>query len=276
MRALRPLTIALALAAAPAAADPGPALSPRLSLHEPTYFLPAYYTFSPARDVYANTLPGGQGLNQMEVKFQLSFKFALASGGVLRHVYAAYTQTSFWQLYRDSAFFRETNYQPEALIVPDERWALGRGWDLSVAASPYVHQSNGRGGSLERSWDRTSADAIFERADGDGGGGWKADLKAWIVWRDPAYRRYNDDLARYLGYGRQTFEYHRGPWELSVAFRNQLESGFRRGSVEADLRRAIGDYWDAYVQWFNGYGQSLIEYNRATNAVGAGFALRAR
>ena len=150
-------------AQADAAASGGPALLQRASVYEPTYFLPAYYSFSPDNAVYGNTLPNGQNLNRLEVKFQISFKVAMASSGLAKSVYAAYTQRSYWQFYRDSAFFRETNYQPELLVAPDNRWNLGAGWDIGFRVSPYVHQSNGRGGSLERSWNRTCADLIFER-----------------------------------------------------------------------------------------------------------------
>ena len=264
-----------AVARAETAVSGGLALPPRISVYEPTYILPAYYTFSPDDAVYGNTLPNGQSLNKLEVKFQLSFKIAMASSGPAKSVYVAYTQMSYWQLYRDSAFFRETNYQPELLIAPENRWDLGAGWDLGFRVAPFVHQSNGRGGDLERSWDRTSADLLFERLE-ENGDGWTADLRAWGVWRDPAYRRYNPDLARYLGYVRPSATYKRGPWEFSLVVRNQFESGFRRGSVETSVSHYFGSNWSVYAQYFNGYGQSLIEYNHATNALGAGFALRTR
>lgn len=247
-----------------------------LSTYETTYILPAYYTFAPDNAVYGNTLPDNQNLNSMEVKFQISFKAALASQGALKDVYLAYTQNSFWQLYRDSAFFRETDYQPELLIIPEYRRGLGAGWELGFHAVPYAHQSNGRGGTLERSWDRTFAEAIFERSDDARGDRWTVRLRPWIVWRDTAYRRYNPDLARYLGYGREAVSYQRGPWEVTLGLQNQVESGFHRGSVEATVSRFIGTNWSLYVQYFDGFGQSLIEYNHATSALGAGFALRTR
>jgi phospholipase A1 len=264
-----------ALARAETATSEGLQAPRQFSAYEPTYILPAYYTFSPDDAVYGNTLPNGQNLNKLEVKFQLSFKIAMASSGLAKYAYVAYTQLSYWQLYRDSAFFRETDYQPELLIEPDKRWHLGDGWDIGWRVSPFVHQSNGRGGNLERSWDRTSAGLLFEHLDRDGDG-WTVDLRAWGVWRDPAYDRYNPDLAHYLGYLRPSVAYKRGEWELSLVEHNQLESGFRRGSVEASVSHYFGSNWSLYAQYFNGYGQSLIEYDHATNAVGVGFALRTR
>jgi len=263
------------LARAETTASGGPTLAHQISAYEPNYVLPAYYTFSPDNAVYGNTLPDGQSLNKLEIKCQLSFKVALASSGLAKSAYVAYTQLSYWQLYRNSAFFRETNYQPELLLAPDNRWTLGAGWDMGFRVSPFVHQSNGQGGNMERSWDRTSADVLFARLDGSGDG-WTADLRPWVVWRDPAYQRYNPDLARYLGYFRPAATYKHGSWELSVVLQNQFESGFRRGSVETSVSRYIDSNWSLYAQYFNGYGQSLIEYNHASNALGVGFALRTR
>ncbi len=252
-----------------------PAPAHLISPYESTYVLPAYYTFSPDNAVYGNTLPEGQSLNKLEIKSQLSFKVALVSLGLAKSVYIAYTQLSYWQLYRHSAFFRETNYKPELLIAPDNRWNLGAGWALGFRASPFVHQSNGRGGDTERSWNRTSADMLFERLDASGDG-WAADLRPWFVWRDSVYLRYNPDLARYLGYLRTSASYRHDPWELSVVLQNQFESGFRRGSVEATVSHDLGSNWSLYAQYFNGYGQSLIEYNHVSNALGIGFALHTR
>jgi phospholipase A1 len=270
LRAGRP-----AIARAETAASGGPALPHQISAYEPNYVLPAYYTFSPDNAVYGNTLPDGQSLNKLEIKCQLSFKVALAASGLAKSVYVAYTQLSYWQLYRDSAFFRETNYQPELLIAPDNRWGLGAGWNLGFRVSPFVHQSNGLGGDMERDWDRTSADMLFERLNA-GGDGWTADLRPWFVWRDPAYRRYNPALARYLGYFRPSATYRHDPWEFSLVLQNQFESGFRHGSVEMSVSRYLDSNWSLYAQYFNGYGQSLIEYNHASNALGVGFALRTR
>ena len=58
----------------------------------------------------------------------------------------AYTQLSYWQVYAKSQFFRETNYEP-AIFLSDNFSKIG--WVMSV-----LHQSNGRGGKLERSWNR--------------------------------------------------------------------------------------------------------------------------
>jgi phospholipase A1 len=264
-----------AAARAETPASGGLDLPHQISAYQPNYVLPAYYTFTPDNAVYGNTLPNGQSLNRLEVKFQLSFKVALAASGPVKAVYVAYTQMSYWQLYRDSAFFRETNYEPEVLIAPESRWGLGAGWDFGLRASPFVHQSNGRGGDTERSWDRSAGDVLLDHLDA-AGEGWKVDLRAWGVWHDPAYQRYNPDLARYLGYFRPSVAYRRAAWELSVVAQNQFESGFRRGSVETSVSRDLGSYWRLYIQYFNGYGQSLIEYDHASNAVGLGFSLRTK
>ena len=84
---------------------------------------------------------------------------------------------------------------------------------------------------------------------------------------------HNPDITKYLGYERILFAFKFYRQEMSFQFQNTVESGFKRGSIIATysfplLRKLYG-----YVQFFSGYGQSLIEYNHYTNSVGIGVAL---
>ena len=58
----------------------------------------------------------------------------------------------------------------------------------------------------------------------------------------------------------------------SVAVTN-IESGMKRGAVEVDYTIPLLNNMSMMLQYFNGYGQSLIEYNHRTQSVGIGFSL---
>ena len=95
--------------------------------YKPVYILFANYTNNineqPSSENPENTVPVPIELNQVELKFQLSFKTKVLqnilgekTGGDL---WLAYTQSLRWQVYNEaqSSPFRETNYEPEVLFI---------------------------------------------------------------------------------------------------------------------------------------------------------------
>ncbi|MBK9288986.1 MAG: phospholipase A [Flavobacteriales bacterium] len=91
--------------------------------YRPVYVMPAVWSsspnYSPQRTTEAvSPLPAPIPLNDVECKFQLSFKTKVVQGlfNDKGDVWVAYTQSSRWQLYNTdlSWAFRETNYEPEA------------------------------------------------------------------------------------------------------------------------------------------------------------------
>ncbi len=234
-----------------------------ISFFEPTYILPFYYTDRPYREVYQGHTPDNQKVMSEELKAQLSFKIPIWLN--MFHsdysLYVTYTQLSYWQLYANSQYFRETNYEP-SLFVSDN---FLPNWLASLGV---VHQSNGRGIPLERSWNRLFLDVSFS------GKQWLVSIKPWLlIFRSDSSDLHNPDIADFLGYERIVIAYKFYHQEISLMFRNTIESGFSRGAIEADYEFPIHGKLHGYVQFFSGYGQSLIEYNHYTNSAGVGIVL---
>jgi len=198
-----------------------------------------------------------------ELKAQLSFEIPIWLNMFHSHysLYATYTQLSYWQLYAKSQYFRETNYKP-SLFISDN---FLPNWLASLGV---VHQSNGRGVPLERSWNRLFLDVSFS------GTHWLVSIKPWVlIFRAESADLHNPDIARFLGYGRVVVAYKFHHQEVSLMIRNALESGFSRGAIEVDYEFPLYGKVNGYVQFFSGYGQSLIEYNHYTNSGGLGIVL---
>lgn len=237
--------------------------------YEPTYILPAYYTQKPYYSIYENNTPDNEKLNDIDFKFQFSFKVPVWQHLFNRQssLFFAYSQLSYWQAYNDSAFFRETNYQPEIFLANYWNKLLADDWRLKFVNFGLMHQSNGRGGDLERTWNRAYAKLILAHQQ------WMVTIQPWYVFRDGSTENHNPDITHYLGYGQSlvAYKYHQQTFSLNL--QNEVESGFRRGAETFAWSFPLSTHLKGYIQVFSGFGQSLIEYNHYTNAVGIGIAL---
>jgi phospholipase A1 len=138
-----------------------------LSTHKPNYILLIAHNEDTNEDPFELQFPDDDtAADDTEVKFQISAKYPLAFNLLGENtLYFAYTNRSFWQLYNEnSAPFRETNHEPEIFLLMPTDWELF-GFKNSFINLGFVHQSNGRGGTLSRSWNRIYASFLFEKDD---------------------------------------------------------------------------------------------------------------
>ena len=238
--------------------------------YRPSYILPLTYNRSPNNAAVREIDPGKE-LNPYEVVFQLSFKVKLWEDvlGSKADLWGAYTQISFWQLYdfEDSSPFRETDYEPEILfnLRTDYRILGMKGRFLNVG---FNHQSNGRSEPLSRSWNRVVANAGFDR------GPVALILSAWYRFPEKEEDDDNPGIEDYTGYGQLTAYWFPGNHRLGVALRNNLDFRDNRGAVQLEWAFPLFRWVSGYVQYFNGYGENLLDYNASSNRIGAGFVLK--
>lgn len=222
-----------------------------LSTHRPMYLMP--YTYSPQYDG-----------SKTEVVFQISGKQKLFG----TNFYLAYTQKSFWQAFnkKDSSPFYETDYNPELFYrwTPDpikfNHWGADGGFE---------HESNGQALPGSRSWNRLYIAPFWAK------GKTLVYLKVWYRLPEKAKTGPTDaegddnpDIQKYLGHfelqlQRQFFDGHLA--HLSV--RDNPTTG--KGSVLFNYSipaKGGSFFYGLYV--FNGYGDSLIDYNRSVTRVG--------
>lgn len=234
--------------------------------HRPTYILPLAYNRSPNEEPYI-----GQPLEveSNEIKMQLSFKVPLLRDFLFgKGLFSfGYTQQSHWQAYNGnySSPFRETNHEPELLLSFPSEYRFGKFRGRLVTLS-LNHQSNGRSEPLSRSWNRVMVDFVLERD------GTYLSFKPW--WRIPeeAADDNNPDIDKYLGNFelRALRKYH--DHSFGVMLRNNLRSD-NKGAVQIDYTYRLNKRLQGYVQIFNGYGESLIDYNHYDRSFGIGVML---
>jgi phospholipase A1/A2 len=231
------------------------------------YLLPVAYNANPNRNVPQEEviqLPVlGDALDNVEMKFQLSFEVPVWTRILDQDLdlYFAYTQLAFFQAYNEeySSPFRETNYEPE-LGLNWEPDATALGWRLTSTRLALNHQSNGRSDPLSRSWNRLIGQVEAES------GNLSLALRLWTLLEDDPSN--NEDITEYLGYGEIHAGYDLGDHHLGLMLRNP-----RRPTVQLDWSYPLGRTVRLYVQYFNGYGESLLDYDHSVNRIGAGFLL---
>jgi phospholipase A1 len=244
-----------------------------LMAHKPNYFLLGAYN----DDGYGSELFQQQfgdpdlQFGDFVAQFQISLKAPLGVGLFKTFdVYAAYTNRSFWQVYNSeiSSPFRETNHEPEVWVQFAPGWRF-LGFKNLINSFGVVHQSNGKGGILSRSWNRVYANFVFGR------GNFALGIKPWFRISEKTDFDDNPDISDYLGHYEIRAGYRWGKHVFSMMSRNNLESGFRRGAIELGWSFPLWKYpyLKGYIQYFGGYGESLIDYNQRVNRVGVGISL---
>jgi phospholipase A1 len=236
--------------------------------HHRSYLLPVTYTDDTGGSALQaeDGLDPSESLQNVEVKFQYSFKVPVGGNFLLDddQLFFAFTQRSLWQAYnRDlSSPFRETVYEPELIwTIPLFRPLFGG--RLAAVDLGINHQSNGRGGELSRSWNRLTFGATW--ADSD----WSVGLRLWQRIEEDAEDDDNPDIADYLGHGELRLGYK---WD-QYRFTSILRNGDGQTSADLSVSWPINEKLSGFVQFYNGYGETLVDYNNRMRRIGFGFIL---
>lgn len=249
----------------------------KLSPHEPSYILPFSYNGNPNDEVFQQLKPGAE-VDKIEVKFQISTKLKLLDDVYNDNwdIWFGYTQTAWWQLYNsaESAPFRDTNYSPEVFASYYSDVDI-LGFTLMETDIGFIHQSNGQSEILSRSWNRIYANFQFVK------GNYMLQIKPW--YRLPEEPKDdespnpdgddNPNIERYLGYGDYRLVYKNDEHIYSIHLRNNLKFDDNKGSVELGWTFPLYDTAKLYIQYFNGYGESLLDYNHSSNRLSVGILL---
>lgn len=210
----------------------------KFSFHNPSYFI----------------------LGDEDLKLQFSFKYRVVQKIPL---YFAYSQLMFWDVYKESKPFADINYKPEIFY----RLFSSESQSLKTLDFGFFHHSNGEDGDDSRSLDRYFVRANYLTK-------WK---RHYLDFNLMVYNTMNEDIQN------MDIENHYGYWELLFYFTNlvmvdeqslNLEIktyagkeffDFDQGGVQVGL---IYDFHSenfnpsVYLQFFEGYGESLINYNQ--------------
>jgi phospholipase A1 len=222
-----------------------------VSVYEPVYFL----------------IGDDDGLN---AKFQISFRYRLfdGQGSLARRLpwiddlYLSYSQTSLWDLDELSKPFTDSSYRPRLFYA---NYDLGRMFDGRVRLGVETgagHESNGKDGDASRSFNMFYVRPTVSYGDPEGFNVYIAPLIHNYIADDE-----NPDLKDYRGYVDWVIGAgSKGGLNFWAVVRKGERSDF--GSAELNLSYPLsklsgGDLtgW-LMLQYFGGYGESLVDYNK--------------
>ena len=243
--------------------------------HKQNYILPITYTDNFNKEAYDDIELFGENFDDVESKYQLSIKIPVNTNSLFfdyDQLYFGMTIVSWWQIYSEniSKPFRETNYQPEIFYITPTRWhPFGGNLSLGLGLE---HQSNGRSQLLSRSWNRIYGELIFEKDD------FIMALRPWHRIKEDEKLTSsspegddNPDIADYMGNFELTLGYRWNEFEFTAMTRQNFST--HNGALQLDVTYPVWGRLLAYAQYFNGYGESLIDYDHRQQKIGIGIAL---
>jgi outer membrane phospholipase A len=259
---------------APSAGSPGSSVG---ALAEPGQS--AFDTFrnnlSEYEPIYFDYRPRGGAT----AKFQVSFKYRLFSPdradkpGFADNLYLGYTQTSVWDLHSESVPFVDTTFNPSLFWLSDKVWRSGdQNWRLGMAGG-VEHASNGKAGDDSRSVnDAFVQPALNYRFEGGSTMTFGPRIKKYFALADE-----NRDYADYAGYVNWNLRWAQDNGLVASASYQQGASQHR--TTQLTLAWPLKRTWlnmNGYLHltYFNGYGDTLLGYNRrGESQIGIGLAL---
>ena len=202
-----------------------------------------------------------------DVKFQLSISQRLTKSRLPfdTYLFIQYTQKAFWNVFQESLPMRDLNFNPGIglghLIVHKNKY-IGKAYLM------LEHESNGKDSINSRSWNKVSffGSVILNK-------NWELQAKTWIHINDSDNNR---DILKYNGIFQIGLNYRTDNQRLQCgAIFTQRKAWFGFNTqIEVSYKFNERENQYLFVQFYNGYGENLLEYNKYKNMIRVGFVIK--
>lgn len=202
-----------------------------------------------------------------DVKFQLSISQRLTKSRLPfdTYLFIQYTQKAFWNVFQESLPMRDLNFNPGIglghLIVHKNKF-IGKAYLM------LEHESNGKDSINSRSWNKVSffGSVILNK-------NWELQAKTWIPIIDSDNNR---DILKYNGIFQIGLNYRTNNQRLQCGaiFTQRKEWFGFNTQIEVSYKFNERENQYLFVQFYNGYGENLLEYNKYKNMIRVGFVIK--
>jgi len=228
--------------------------------------------FSLFKDNYfVGGIPLGQKIksDNSNVKFQLSISHRLTKSILPfdTYLFLQFSQKTIWNVMEESLPMRDMNFNPGIglghLIIRKNRY-------IGKTLIMLEHESNGKDSIMSRSWNKVSFGINLMLSD-------NVDIqtKLWIPIVDGEN---NSNIVRYNGIGHFGINYytdnkriHAG---LLTTWRSKSFSFNTQWEFSIKLNDKVNQY--LFIQYYNGYGENMLDYDRYKSVIRLGFVIKPR
>ena len=202
-----------------------------------------------------------------DILFQISIRQRLTRSRLPFHsfLYLTYTQKSFWNIYAESAPFKDNNYNPGLGLG---RYIIHDNKLYGITCLQIEHESNGKDGLESRSWNMLSISAkyfINYRLSVSG--------KIWLPYVDGGE---NKNLLDYRGLGYFSIEYlsRNQRWWITADLNPRKKFGNINSTLTAAYQISKNNNLYLYARFFDGKGESLLDFDKHTMNLRFGFCMK--
>ena len=221
--------------------------------------------------VFGSNFPGKRTKSNTDVKIQLSIaqKITRTTLPFGTYLYLFYTQKLFWNVLQDSSPFYDINLNPGIGLAKP---LFVRNRFIGKVYLVLEHESNGRDGLESRSWNKLSLGASI-MIDPN----FVVHGKAWYPMVDGVW---NKDIVKYMGlyqvglhlysnnrrFAGSVLLNKRGDWNM-LNYNTTIEISYR-------IFKSENQY--LFLQYYNGYGEGLMDYNKFHTQIRIGWVIKPR
>ncbi len=228
---------------------------------------PAFFTYKPI--YFGTTIVNGDGTESGESHYQFSFKYEIFNESSW---FFAYTERSVWSTQLDSGPIKETNYAPELFYA----WHRDQNTVPYVQFGLYKHVSNGESGATSLQWDISYIEPVIKFEE------FTLKLTFWFPFLFQSASAVSDGnpaIFEFYGQGEMKLSYEHENGDLhTLRYRENIN--FTAFALEyqwtINLNSSIDENgWNTnvYLQFFNGFGETLNSYSEQTSRFSAGISI---
>ena len=228
---------------------------PYFSLYKDNYFI-------------GGTTIGSKPTNKnSDVKFQLSISQRLTKSKLPfdTYLFVTYTQKAFWNVFQESLPMYDLNFNPGIGL---SHLVIHRNRLIGQVSLLIEHESNGKDSTASRSWNKvTFAVAITLSPN------WEAQFKTWIPIVDGEN---NKDLLKYNGIFQVAANYRTDNRRFNCGVILTKRKTWTSFNTQVELSYKFNNNENQYffLQYYNGYGENLLEYNKFKSMIRIGFVIK--